>query len=65
VCFGSFARVTGGKCRASTECAQRRSNNVGCIERCLGQVMGRRRMRTDFVITKPEAMTPLRIHMLR
>ena len=27
--------------------------------------MGRRRMRTDFVMEKPEAMTPLRIHMLR
>jgi hypothetical protein len=27
--------------------------------------MGRRRMRTVFVIEKPEAMTPLRIHVLR
>jgi len=27
--------------------------------------MGRRRMRTDFVIKKPEAMAPLRIHRIR
>ena len=27
--------------------------------------MCRRGMRTDFVMEKPEAMTPLRIHMLR